>query len=340
MAGRPTLLADRPKDWVMDALSDVLQTIKLSGMIFLRGNFGDRYGVSMPPPTISHPSVKPKTKEHRLVMFHIVREGEGYVEVQGFEAKKLRAGDLIIVFGDLFHCLMDSPGRETMHAEELVQYRELPMAPPAVDLGEGPPTMRIVCGMLQFVDRGINPLFAALPPFLIVPGDQGPPAAWIRTSIDLILAEAEAERPGGATLMNRLTELLFVETLRGHLKTLPDTERGWLAALNDPIVGAALQLIHESPAHPWTVAELARSAAASRSGFAARFTELLGVSPIAYLTRWRIRLATNLLEDPQHTIADVAADIGYESESAFHRAFKREMGTPPSTWRKKMVGTE
>ncbi|MGB5809275.1 MAG: AraC family transcriptional regulator [Polyangiales bacterium] len=317
----------------MDALSNVLETIKLSGMIFLRGNLGDRYGIAMPPPTVSHPTIKPETKEHRLVMFHIVREGEGYVEVEGFEAQKLYAGDLIIVFDDLYHSLVDEPGRDTIPSAKLVGNRKLPTAPPAVQLGDGPATMRIVCGMLQFVDRGINPVFRSLPPFLHVPGERGPPASWIRTSVDLILSEAEAERPGGNTLMSRLTELLFVETLRGYLKTQTD-DHGWFAALEDPMVGAALQLIHEAPEHPWTVAELAKRSAASRSGFSARFTDLLGVAPIAYLTQWRIRVATNLLEDPRLTISEIARRVGYESESAFHRAFKREMGVPPATWRR------
>ncbi|MEM7138465.1 MAG: AraC family transcriptional regulator [Myxococcota bacterium] len=319
----------------MDALSDVLQTIKLSGMIFLRGDLGAQYGVSMPPPTISHPTVKPHSAEHRLVMFHIVREGQGYVEVEGFEAQQLHAGDLIIIFDDLDHNLVDAPGRDAIPSSKLVGNRSLPTVPPAVQLGKGPPTMRIVCGMLQFVDRGFNPLFKALPPFLHVPGERGPPAAWIRTSVDLILTEAEADRPGGGTFMSRLTELLFVETLRGYLKSLAGTdEGGWFSALNDSVVGPALQLMHESPAHPWTVAELAKRTATSRSGFAARFGELLGVSPIAYLTQWRIRLATNLLEDPTLTIADIAGRVGYESESAFHRAFKREIGLPPASWRR------
>ena len=318
----------------MDALSDVLQTIKLSGMIFLRGNLGNEYGIAMPPPTISHPTVKPDSPEHRLVMFHIVREGEGYVEVEGFDAQKLHAGDLIIIFDDLDHSLVDSPGRKTIPSAKLMGDRELPTAPPAVQLGSGPPTMRIVCGMLQFVDRGFNPLFQSLPPFLHVPGERGPSAAWIRSSVDMILTEAETERPGGNTLMSRLTELLFVETLRGYLKSLDEAQDGWFAALNDPTVGTALQLMHRAPDHAWTVAELAKRTATSRSGFSARFTELLRVSPIAYLTRWRIRLATNLLEDPRLTIGEIASRVGYESESAFHRAFKRELGSPPAAWRK------
>jgi AraC-like DNA-binding protein len=318
----------------VDALSDVLQTIRLSGVIFLRANLSGQYGVAMPPPTISHPSITPPTDEHRLVMFHIVREGRGYVEVEGAPARELNAGDLIIVFDDLHHSVVDSPGRQTVASADLVPDFTLIAAPPAVHVGAGSTSLRLVCGMLQFVERGINPVFQSLPPFLHIRKEDGPSSAWLQESLTYTIAEAEAGRPGGDTLLSRLTELLFVETVRTYLQRLPASETGWLAALNDEMVGAAIHAVHARPAHPWTVAELAREVGASRSGFSARFSELLGVSPMAYVTQWRLRLATNLLEESTRSIAEIAADVGYESESAFARAFKRELGTPPATWRK------
>ncbi len=250
---------------VMDALSDVLDTVDLSGVIFLRANLGERYGVSMPPPTISHPTIKPLSKEHRLVMFHIVREGRGFVEVEGFEPRELREGDLIIVFDDLYHAVVDTPGRETIASADLVPNRTRLPALPAVDLGGGDRTMRLVCGMLQFVDRGFNPVFAALPPYLHIKREEGPSSEWLQANLTHIIREAESGRPGSEKLLSRLTELLFVETLRTYLEKLPGSEGGWLAALKDPIVGKALQLIHDAPAHRWTVADLAKRAGASRS---------------------------------------------------------------------------
>ncbi len=317
----------------MDPIVDVLRTIKLSGVIFLRANLGGQYGIEMPPPTFSHPTVKPLTAEHRLAMFHIVRDGEGYVEFEGSAPRKLATGDLILVFDHITHSMVDCPGRAKVKSTDLLIERFTSAAPPAVEVGEGPRTMRLVCGMLQFVERGFNPIIDSLPPFLHIPQGRGPSTPWLRANIDHVVAEAEAGRPGSDTVMSRLTEILFVETLRGYLGALPPSERGWFAALKDPIVGAGIRLIHQSPAHPWTVAELAKKSGASRSAFSARFTELLDTSPIAYLTEWRIRLATNLLAETDQPIAGIASEVGYESESAFNRAFKREMGATPAAWR-------
>jgi len=317
----------------MDALSDALQAIELSGVIFLRGEFGGQYGVSMPPPTLSHPIVQPKSGDHRLVMFHIVQEGTGYVEVDGFEAQRLSEGDLIIVFDDLYHSLVDAPGRPTVPGANLAVEQSAVAVPLSVRLGDDEPDIRIVCGMLQFVAGNFNPVFDALPPYLHLAKDAGPSSSWLQQNLSHIVQEAECGRPGAGALLGRLTELLFVETLRCYLEGLPDSESGWLAGLNDPVVGAALQSIHAAPSRDWTVADLAKQAGASRSSFSARFSGLLGIAPLAYVTRWRIRLATNLLGNPALSLADIAGQVGYESESAFSRAFKREVGTPPAAWR-------
>ena len=317
----------------MDALSSVLKTIRLSGVIFLRADLHGRYGISMPPPTISHPSIKPPSPEHRLVMFHIVREGSGYVEVEGFSPRKLEQGDLIIVLDDLFHSIVDTPGRETIDSANLVPKQSDVAAPPEVEVGDdGDNAMRLVCGMLHFVDRGYTPLFSALPPFLHIRKDEGPASEWLQANISHVVREAEGGRPGSESLLSNLTELLFVETLRCYLEKV-DSDAGWFAALKEPGVGNALELIHRDPARSWTVADLAKRVGMSRSAFAAKFSRLLGCAPMAYLTRWRIRLATNLLEDVGQSVGGIAAAVGYESEAAFSRAFKREIGLAPAAWR-------
>ena len=318
----------------MDPLSSVLETIKLSGVIFLRANLGDRFGIEMPPATLSHPMLRPPTSEHRLVMFHIIREGSGWVEIEGAEPRKLEQGDLIIVIDDIVHAVVDRPGQAKVRSADVSPIFAPIATPPAVEVGEGPRTLRMVCGMLQFVERGISPVFSALPPYLHIRRDDGPSSRWLNANINHIIEEVESGRPGTEALLSRLTELMFVETLRTYLRTLPSEERGWFAALRDPVVGAAIEAMHNHPTEPWTVAQLARKVAVSRSVLAARFSALLDVSPIAYLTRWRIRLATNLLEDPSLSLAEVAQRVGYESESAFNRAFKREMEVPPAAWRK------
>ena len=317
----------------MDALSDVLQTIDLSGVVFLRGVFCGEYGLVMPPPTIQHPLVQPQSSEHRLVMFHIVREGGCYLEVDGFAPEQLSEGDLIILFDDLDHFLTDIPGRRTIHSSEVVPQYPQVCAPPVIYIGEGDNSMNIVCGMLQFVDRGFNPVFDALPPYLHIVQDDGPSRTWLQENLRLLIEEAETPRPGSGALLNRLTESLFVETLRCYIERLPSSEKGWLAALNDAAVGKSLHLLHENPAHHWTVEELAKKVGLSRSGLSSRFGELLGIAPMSYLMRWRIRIATNLLEHGNISMAETASRVGYDSESAFSRAFKREMGMTASVWR-------
>lgn len=317
----------------MDAISDLLHAIDLSGVVFLRAELGEHYGIEMPPPALFHPCVKPLSGEHRLVMFHIVREGGGYLEVDGFAPEKLNEGDLVVVVAQVTHSVVDTPGRETISTKDAIAEHELPPVPPALSFGPGERTMRLVCGMLQFVERGFNPLFSALPAYLVIRRDDGPSSSWLQSNIAHLIADAESGRPGSSTLLRGQTELLFAETLRAYLQKLPPTETGWLAAQNDPLVGKALRYLHAEPARPWTLATLAKAVGTSRSALAASFSEVLEVPPMTYLTRWRIRLATNLLTQPEHTIAEVAERVGYQSESAFCRAFKREIGVPPATWR-------
>lgn len=324
----------------MDPLSDVLQTIRLSGVIYLRAHLGGAYGLEIPPPTFINSLIKKQSDEHRLVMFHIVRQGRGYFQVEGSGAQELHEGDLILVFDHLAHSVLDQPGRSTVSTEDLgLEGLESPL-PKEVHFGEGERTMRLICGMLQFVERGLNPIFAALPPYLIIRAEAGPSSPWLQANLNYIIEEAEAGRAGTNSLLSRLTELLFIETLRAYLKQLPETEKGWFAALKDKAVGPALQLLHQHPERPWTVASLAKQVGVSRSGFSARFTELLDTSPIAYLYRWRIRQATNLLDETQESIAQIGARVGYDSESAFHRAFKREMGLSPSAFRNRAQASQ
>ena len=157
---------------------------------------------------------------------------------------------------------------------------------------------------------------------------------WLSTTLRYTISEARSARPGRLTMLGRLTELMFVEILRLYMQQLPDGQTGWLAALNDRQIGKAMRLMHEDPAKPWTVTELARSAAISRSALAQRFTEMIGTSPIHYLTGWRIQLAKQMLRDGTYSIPEVASRVGYESEAAFNRAFKRLAGAPPAAWRR------
>jgi AraC-like DNA-binding protein len=197
--------------------------------------------------------------------------------------------------------------------------------------GGGAPT-RMVCGFLACDAVLGNPLLASLPRLFKIDVGQGTESAWLASALGFAAAEAADPRSGTASVLAKLSELLFVQAVRRYIDTLPESERGWLAALRDRYVGRALTQLHAQPAHAWTVDELAGHVGLSRSALAQRFSDLLGQPPIQYLARWRLGLAARLLRSGK-PLAEVAGTVGYESDAAFSRAFKREFGLPPASWR-------
>jgi AraC-like DNA-binding protein len=207
------------------------------------------------------------------------------------------------------------------------------------DNGGAGATTRIICGFMACDKRLAEPILLGLPRLLKVRVGDGGTAAWIQSSIRYSVTESAASRPGSAMVLSRLSEVLFAEAVRHYIDQLPPGHSGWLAALRDRHVGRTLSLLHERPAHPWTVEELATVVGLSRSALGQRFQALIGIPPMQYLTRWRISLAAAQLRESDVPIMRVASDVGYESEAAFNRAFKRELGLPPATWRKRAVLT-
>jgi AraC-like DNA-binding protein len=198
--------------------------------------------------------------------------------------------------------------------------------------GGGGATTRIVCGYLAS-EAPHDLLIERLPRLLTLAVRDATTRAWIESSLGLAASELAANRAGAQTMLSKLSELLFAEAVRDYVASLPDSERGWLAALRDVHVGRALALLHERPAAEWRVDDLARRVGLSRSAFTDRFVALLGEPPIRYLARWRMQLALELLRDPARSVAEVAAAVGYDSEAAFSRAFKRALGVAPAAWR-------
>jgi transcriptional regulator GlxA family with amidase domain len=193
----------------------------------------------------------------------------------------------------------------------------------------------MVCGYLACDSGLFDTILAALPRVMIVDMREGPGAQWLTSSIRFSLAESTARRAGAGTVLAKLSELMFVEAIRRHIESLPAEQTGWLAGLRDRFVGKSLGLMHAKPAHPWTVDELAGRVGLSRSALAERFTGLVGAPPMQYLTRWRLQLAADLLRSGRRGgVAAIAVEVGYESEAAFNRAFKRELGTTPAAWRR------
>jgi AraC-like DNA-binding protein len=213
---------------------------------------------------------------------------------------------------------------------------------PIVVYGGGGEHTQVICGFLHCDDALLSPVIAKLPRVLWVRAKREGSASWLETNCRYMLEEASMNRPGGACVLGRLAELLFVEVLRRKMEELGENEVGWLAAVKDPMVGKALELMHADLAHLWTVEGLGRSVGVSRSVLTERFRRLLDEPLMHYLTRWRLQWAAQLLRDTNRGLADIAAQVGYESEAAFNRAFKRFAGEPPATWRRdvKSIATQ
>jgi AraC-like DNA-binding protein len=196
--------------------------------------------------------------------------------------------------------------------------------------GDGPVVATFVCGFLGCDRRPFNPLLDALPPVVVVRGGQG---SWLSTFGQQALLEADMKRSGGELMVTRLAELMFIEVVRRYVETLPPEEPGWLAGMRDGVVGKALALLHTSPAHAWTLDSLARAVSCSRTVLAERFSEMVKEPPMRYLTRWRMQLAAGRLSGSTVKLSEIAGDLGYDSEEAFSRAFKRVVGASPGEWR-------
>jgi AraC-like DNA-binding protein len=202
--------------------------------------------------------------------------------------------------------------------------------------GGGEPT-RFICGYFG-CERHADRLFlAGLPQMIKINVRSDAAGSWVENSIRYLVGEADSGRPGQSILLSKMAEALFVQTLRHYMEQLPAEQTGWLAGARDPVVGGALAVLHEKPFHPWSVAELAAEVGASRSVIAERFARFLGEPPLTYLARWRLQLAARLLQTSRQTIVQIASDVGYESQAAFNRAFKREFGIPPAQYRRKLA---
>lgn len=313
-------------------LADVLGRIHLASAVFLRGEFSQPWGfVSTDAATLCQ-IVQPGAR--RLVLFHVVVEGVFTIKLGSGERATAHAGDAVV----LPYCDQHSMGFPD-DAVPVPIASLLPMPPwlemPVVRHGGGGPPTRILCGYLHCEDLLFNPVLQALPRLIHVRPSSTQAAHWRETSLRYVVDQAE--RPGrrGEALLARLPELVLVDCLAQYAKGLDRDQAGWLAALYDPVLGRALMLLHAQPAAAWTVDKLARSVAVSRSILAARFVQVLGVSPMRYLAQWRLQLAANLLRDqPQLGLGATAERVGYEAEAAFSRAFKRHLGVSPAAWRK------
>ncbi len=341
----------------MDVLADALRVMRVACGVFFTAKMTLPWSVTSPPAERLRPVLAPEAD--CLAHFHILVEGEPcWVALPGRPPIRMMPGDLVILPQGEQHVMTSDPSIPPPPVEQALRAIPAVVAnvppgrlPHLCDGGAGPAS-NLVCGYLQ-CDQSFNPLLGALPQAVFVRVGDGaasvqttagtselrelalPPEAarWIETTLRYAVTEAHAANAAGSTMLARLAELVFTEVMRRYIEKVPEGEKGWLAALNDAQVSRVLKLIHGEPKRDWTVAALGKEAGISRSALAERFAAMVGESPMRYLANWRMQLAKRLLRESGQNIAEIASQVGYESEAAFNRAFRRLVGKPPAAWR-------
>jgi AraC-like DNA-binding protein len=325
----------------LDTLSDVLQTVRLKGAVFFDIETVAPWVAEAPAAKIVAPAVMPDA-EH-VIEYHVVTSGSCWASVteSGAEPVRLMAGDVVAFPQGDAHVLSSAPGmRGVVDLNIFKQAEASAQIPLVLNIdGGGSDRAHVVCGFLGCDSRPFNPLLESLPRILHVRSSTTARSSWIDEFTRFAVMEAKEKRAGGNGILAKLGELMFVELVRNYVETLPDESYGWLAGLRDRHVGRALSLLHESPTRDWTLDQLARDVGVSRSSLAERFTSFVGTPPMQYLQKWRLQMAASRLSEGTANIATIAAEIGYESEAAFSRAFKKTVGVPPAEWRsKRLIG--
>jgi len=318
-----------------DVLSDVLRAVRLTGAVYFDFELSSPWVAEAPPSREIAAKVMPGAQ--RVIEYHLLARGACWGHVVGQEPMRLREGDLIVFPQGDAHVLSSAPGMRAAPDMSAFARPSTPL-PIVYELGGGgPERARVVCGFLGCDERPYNPLLTALPTVIHLAA-AGPHATigWLGTLLNIAVKESGSARAGSENVLARLSELMFVEAIRRYLETLPPAQTGWLAGLRDPVVGQALSALHGQPSESWTVERLARLVGLSRSVFAERFTDMVGQPPMQYLALWRMQLASRLLVEGGQ-VAAVACAVGYESEAAFSRAFKKLVGQAPATWRRGTV---
>jgi AraC-like DNA-binding protein len=322
----------------MDALSTALSSVRMTGAIFAEATCTAPWGFAVPAIDALEQVVlmlAPGTE--RVVGYHLVTDGKAVVRLEGAADVPVTAGDIVIIpHGDPHTISNGAPSKLVDSSTSLAGWLAGDVRTMRLD-GGGEAT-RFVCGYFGCERHAARLFLAGLPSIIKIDVRSDTAGRWLEASVRHLLDEAQLQRPGGAIVLSKMAEAFFIETLRRYIQQLPPEQRGWLAGARDPVVGAALALLHREPCYPWTVAELAAKVGASRSLVAGRFAQLLGEPPLTYLGRWRLQLAARLLQTTRKPIVHVALDVGYESEAAFNRAFKREFDLPPAQYRRKLAG--
>ncbi|NOU11466.1 MAG: AraC family transcriptional regulator [Nitrospira sp.] len=315
----------------MDVLSEVLKALTLDGAVFFNGEFSSPWCAREPEACTMASSIP--THPKNVIIFHLVTHGQGYLRIEA-DGRTLpfEAGDIIIFPQGHAHFLGNGPPVPPIDSSAEVR-KVLAEGRMISQFGGGGELTKLICGYLTY-NLELGQIFlAGLPPVIKVHIRDSPSGQWLENTFQYSVDHAESSGPGSSAVIAKLSEVLFVETFRLYIAKLPPTQTGWLAGVRDPEVGKVLALLHKQASHPWTIASLANEVGLSRSVLAERFRHYLSDTPMGYLTRWRLQLAAQALTSTPKSVAEVASDVGYESEPSFNRAFKREFGVPPARFR-------
>jgi AraC-like DNA-binding protein len=325
-----------------DPLSDVLRSVRLRGAAFFYVSCGEDWVSVAPPSSMAGPVVMPGS-EH-VIAYHLMARGSGWAAVDGEAPVRFTSGDVVMMPRGDGHTVSSAPGLVARPDDGAWVFRmrndpkPIPVSyhhgvvEPGAELPVDQATAVLVCGFIGCDAKPFNPLIAALPRLLHLPA--GGVGAWVAPALQQAVAESREQRSGSGAVLERLSEMMFVDAARRHLASLDAGASGWLAALRDRHVGRALTLLHERVAADWTVDELGREVGLSRSALHDRFVELVGQPPMQYLADWRMQRAASLLRESDAAVLAIAQDVGYDSEASFSRAFKRLVGQPPAAWRR------
>jgi AraC-like DNA-binding protein len=319
----------------MDALSETLRVVTLDSAIFFNAEFREPWRLASPESRALAPILGP-SHEH-VIIYHLLCEGRAWVDLPGHGRVPLAAGDLVTFPHGHGHTLGSGPPVPPIDAAAALP-AVLERGLELLHLGGGGAAARFICGFLACDPELGRAFLGGLPPIIKVNIRDDPSGQWLENSLRFSVSQAANREAGADAMLAKLSEVVFAETLRRYVRELPDGQTGWLAGARDPEVGKALTLLQHRHAHRWTVAELAREAGLSRTVLCERFRHFLGEPPIAYLTRWRLGLAARALTSTSHSVAQIASDVGYESEATLNRAFKREFGLPPARYRREKAG--
>jgi AraC-like DNA-binding protein len=328
------LIFVRGQEDLMDALSEALRSVRMTGAIFLDAEFTAPWCFQSPLASQVAPAVAPGTEQ--IIIYHLVIEGRAWVKIAGEPDLPVEAGEIVIIpHGEQHSFGNGTPDTAFDGAASL--HRHVAGELSSLRWGGGGAVTKFVCGFMGCERQAENLFLAGLPTTIKINIREDPAGAWLDNSIRYLVSEGPPHQPGRSILLSKMAEALFIETLRCYIKLLPPDATGWLAGARDQITGAALALLHRRPAEHWTIDRLAGDVGTSRSVLSDRFTRYLGEPPLAYLARWRMQLASRMLQTTRHTVLQIGLAVGYESEASFVRAFKREVGLPPARYRKSLA---